>query len=216
MPTEGDVDIRLAGIGGLSELIGWTEVQQEQNKGLGSADGALKVREEGCELQDEARAVDAAQWSGCAAAHARQATRGRPSAHKRHARALGATANAIPATWRSQLVWPACGHGRGDRRAAPGCGAERPATAGQPLGNRPATRTSRTSAHEPSRCPPAPLPAPAACRPWQSCIHNTQHKNPGQPSCRPLQAVAVVLAVDLLLFAAEAFKAYQEGGLAAP
>ena len=28
----GDVDIRYAGIGGLSEAIGWTEVQQEQNK----------------------------------------------------------------------------------------------------------------------------------------------------------------------------------------
>ncbi len=33
VPTVGDVDIRYAGIGGLSELIGWTEVQQEQNKG---------------------------------------------------------------------------------------------------------------------------------------------------------------------------------------
>ncbi|KAG2427253.1 hypothetical protein HXX76_012449 [Chlamydomonas incerta] len=43
VPTVGDVDIRYAGIGGLSEAIGWTEVQQEQNKGLGSVDGALKV-----------------------------------------------------------------------------------------------------------------------------------------------------------------------------
>ncbi|PNH06535.1 Rhodanese-like domain-containing protein 11, chloroplastic, partial [Tetrabaena socialis] len=41
--TEGDVDIRYAGIGGLSEAIGWTVVQQEQNKALGSADGVLKV-----------------------------------------------------------------------------------------------------------------------------------------------------------------------------
>ncbi|GLC43149.1 hypothetical protein PLESTB_000857900 [Pleodorina starrii] len=43
VPTVGDVDIRFAGIGGLSEAIGWTEVQQEQNKGLGSVDGALKL-----------------------------------------------------------------------------------------------------------------------------------------------------------------------------
>ncbi|GLI64452.1 hypothetical protein VaNZ11_007724 [Volvox africanus] len=43
VPTVGDVDIRYAGIGGLSEAIGWTEVQQEQNKGLGSVDGALKL-----------------------------------------------------------------------------------------------------------------------------------------------------------------------------
>ncbi|KXZ53056.1 hypothetical protein GPECTOR_8g50 [Gonium pectorale] len=43
VPTVGDVDIRFAGIGGLSEMIGWTEVQQEQNKGLGSADGAIKL-----------------------------------------------------------------------------------------------------------------------------------------------------------------------------
>ncbi|KAG2429194.1 hypothetical protein HYH02_014127 [Chlamydomonas schloesseri] len=43
VPTVGDVDIRYAGIGGLSEAIGWTEVQQEQNKGLGSVDGALKI-----------------------------------------------------------------------------------------------------------------------------------------------------------------------------
>ena len=43
VPTVGDVDIRFAGIGGLSEAIGWTEVQQEQNKGMGGVDGALKV-----------------------------------------------------------------------------------------------------------------------------------------------------------------------------
>lgn len=43
VPTVGDVDIRYAGIGGLSELIGWTEVQQEQNKGLGSAEGVIKL-----------------------------------------------------------------------------------------------------------------------------------------------------------------------------
>lgn len=32
--TEGGVDVRMGGIGGLSELLGWTEVQQETAKGF--------------------------------------------------------------------------------------------------------------------------------------------------------------------------------------
>ncbi|KAG2498522.1 hypothetical protein HYH03_003773 [Edaphochlamys debaryana] len=42
IPTVDNVDIRYAGIGGLSELIGWTEVQQEQGKNLGSIDAVIK------------------------------------------------------------------------------------------------------------------------------------------------------------------------------
>lgn len=32
LETEGGVDIRMAGIGGMSEVLGWTEVQQEKDK----------------------------------------------------------------------------------------------------------------------------------------------------------------------------------------
>lgn len=44
LPVKGDVDIRYAGIGGVSSLLGWTEVQQEENKGLGGGvSNVLKV-----------------------------------------------------------------------------------------------------------------------------------------------------------------------------
>ncbi|GAX84674.1 hypothetical protein CEUSTIGMA_g12095.t1 [Chlamydomonas eustigma] len=44
LPTQGDVDIRYAGIGGLSEVLGWTEVQEAENKQqLGGSTGVLKV-----------------------------------------------------------------------------------------------------------------------------------------------------------------------------
>lgn len=44
--TKDDVDIRLAGIGGMSEVIGWTEVQQEvsdQKGPLGAIEPFLKA-----------------------------------------------------------------------------------------------------------------------------------------------------------------------------
>lgn len=41
--TKDDVDIRMGGIGGLSEVLGWTEVQQEQSKGaFGGFENVLK------------------------------------------------------------------------------------------------------------------------------------------------------------------------------
>lgn len=43
VPTEGNIDIRYSGIGGLSEVLGWTEVQQDENKNMGSAMSVLKV-----------------------------------------------------------------------------------------------------------------------------------------------------------------------------
>ncbi|KAG1673544.1 hypothetical protein FOA52_003844 [Chlamydomonas sp. UWO 241] len=42
MPTAGDVDLRYAGIGGFSEVLGWTEVQTEDKKQLlGGAGGVI-------------------------------------------------------------------------------------------------------------------------------------------------------------------------------
>lgn len=35
IPSKNDKDLRLAGIGGVSALLGWTELQQEGKKGLG-------------------------------------------------------------------------------------------------------------------------------------------------------------------------------------
>ena len=44
LPVDGGKDIRYAGIGGVSSLLGWTEVQQEENKGLGGGvQNVLKV-----------------------------------------------------------------------------------------------------------------------------------------------------------------------------
>ena len=41
--VEGDQDIRMAGIGGLSALLGWTEVQQQTSKGfLGGGSNIIK------------------------------------------------------------------------------------------------------------------------------------------------------------------------------
>lgn len=34
LPTKDDLDIRLAGIGGVSEMMGWTRVQEENGKAL--------------------------------------------------------------------------------------------------------------------------------------------------------------------------------------
>mmetsp|Transcript_26024 Transcript_26024/g.56766 ORF Transcript_26024/g.56766 Transcript_26024/m.56766 type:complete len:286 (+) Transcript_26024:126-983(+) len=43
LPTKQEVDLRYAGIGGLSEVLGWTEVQQEESKEkLGGISGVLK------------------------------------------------------------------------------------------------------------------------------------------------------------------------------
>ncbi|KAF6254465.1 Rhodanese-like domain-containing protein [Scenedesmus sp. NREL 46B-D3] len=44
LPTTNDKDVRYAGIGGLSEALGWTEVQQEYNQGqfLGGVENILK------------------------------------------------------------------------------------------------------------------------------------------------------------------------------
>eukprot|EP00210_Caulerpa_lentillifera_P007229 g6916.t1 len=35
IPSKDDRDLRLAGIGGVSEMLGWTKLQQEEKKGLG-------------------------------------------------------------------------------------------------------------------------------------------------------------------------------------
>ena len=50
VPLQGDLDvigagdIRYAGIGGVSSLLGWTEVQQEEKKGLGGGvENVLKI-----------------------------------------------------------------------------------------------------------------------------------------------------------------------------
>ena len=43
MQVEGTNDIRMAGIGGLSALLGWTEVQQQTSKGfLGGGSNIIK------------------------------------------------------------------------------------------------------------------------------------------------------------------------------
>ena len=40
---EGEQDIRMAGVGGLSALLGWTEVQQQTSKGfLGGGSNIIK------------------------------------------------------------------------------------------------------------------------------------------------------------------------------
>eukprot|EP00879_Flechtneria_rotunda_P000980 GHRR01001114.1.p1 GENE.GHRR01001114.1~~GHRR01001114.1.p1 ORF type:complete len:330 (+),score=116.40 GHRR01001114.1:142-990(+) len=43
LPTANDKDLRFAGIGGLSELLGWTEVQQEVGKGQGFMGGVNNI-----------------------------------------------------------------------------------------------------------------------------------------------------------------------------
>jgi len=44
MPSKGDKDLRLAGIGGVSAMLGWTELQQEGKKGVGErVENILKV-----------------------------------------------------------------------------------------------------------------------------------------------------------------------------
>lgn len=44
LPVKGDVDIRYSGIGGLSAVVGWTEVQQQDNAGLGGGvENVLKL-----------------------------------------------------------------------------------------------------------------------------------------------------------------------------
>jgi hypothetical protein len=45
LPTVGGKDIRYGGIGGLSELLGWTEVQQEEELGgfIGGYSTILKI-----------------------------------------------------------------------------------------------------------------------------------------------------------------------------
>lgn len=45
LPTANGRDVRYAGIGGLSEVLGWTEVQQEENKGgfFGGANNVLAL-----------------------------------------------------------------------------------------------------------------------------------------------------------------------------
>ena len=44
LQVEGAADIRLAGIGGLSALLGWTEVQQQTSKGfLGGGSNIIKA-----------------------------------------------------------------------------------------------------------------------------------------------------------------------------
>lgn len=44
LPTEGGIDVRYAGIGGLSEILGWTEVQRaERKEKLGGAQGVINV-----------------------------------------------------------------------------------------------------------------------------------------------------------------------------
>jgi hypothetical protein len=49
LPTLPDgKDIRFAGIGGVSEMLGWTEVQQQYSKGfMGGSETVLKVRRGG-------------------------------------------------------------------------------------------------------------------------------------------------------------------------
>lgn len=44
LPVTGADDVRLAGIGGLSKLLGWTEVQQETSKGFfGGSNNLIKL-----------------------------------------------------------------------------------------------------------------------------------------------------------------------------
>ena len=44
LPITGAVDVRMAGIGGLSKLLGWTEVQQHNGKGfLGGSNTLLRI-----------------------------------------------------------------------------------------------------------------------------------------------------------------------------
>lgn len=41
LPTKDDIDIRYAGIGGMSEVIGWTRVQEEEGKALFGGQGPV-------------------------------------------------------------------------------------------------------------------------------------------------------------------------------
>ena len=44
LPVKGADDLRYGGIGGLSELLGWTDVQREKNAGaLGGPSGPIKI-----------------------------------------------------------------------------------------------------------------------------------------------------------------------------
>lgn len=48
VPTKGDEDIRLAGVGGVSSILGWTEVQQETGGAKGSAKSVLLLVRSPC------------------------------------------------------------------------------------------------------------------------------------------------------------------------
>ena len=43
LPAEGDTDLRLGGIGGVSELLGWTEVQRDLQRSEGFAGGSNTI-----------------------------------------------------------------------------------------------------------------------------------------------------------------------------
>ncbi|KAK9847231.1 hypothetical protein WJX84_005305 [Apatococcus fuscideae] len=43
LPAEGDKDLRLGGIGGVSELLGWTEVQRDVQRSAGFAGGSSTI-----------------------------------------------------------------------------------------------------------------------------------------------------------------------------
>lgn len=63
LPVTGSDDLRYGGIGGLSELLGWTDVQREKSAGLlGGPEGPIKIVSRPPSLRPEVHSFCASSW----------------------------------------------------------------------------------------------------------------------------------------------------------